>query len=136
MVSNQSQSKWLLPIVAVFALLLGVGMFAGPPVYDAIAASVSAGDVVRAAIVYESSDANATSKATIEVLAKAASVGVLLIDQNDVGPGKKPSALIKPFLDAAAGHALPALAIETTGGKLIVEPCPTTFAAVKERVGK
>jgi hypothetical protein len=59
-----------------------------------------------------------------------------VIDDDTLGPGKQPSAKLKPFLDAAAGKELPVLVLLYAGGDTAVEPLPATIDELKERLEK
>lgn len=123
--------KKALPVVAVLMMLVGVGLIVRPDL-----ATFSIGTPTQAVIVYESSAAKPFSPAMVEVLTKAPSIGVLVWDQNILGPGKKPSATAKPYLDVVSGKQLPQLALRWPSGSVTSQVCPGTFAELRKVVGK
>lgn len=116
-------------------LLLGLVVYQyGPAVWRLV--PVGNGEIAAAYIVHESGVSKPPIKELVELLAAAPSVGVSPIDKDILGPGKQPSAELKPILDAVGDAALPVLVIQYAGGKVMVEPLPATLADLKRRMNK
>ena len=92
--------------------------------------------ITDAAIVRETGIDNPLTKEQVKLYAGAAEIGVKVLDKDILGPGKQPSAALKPFLDAAKDKPLPVLVLRWPGGSVTVESCPATFGELKARVAK
>ena len=122
-------------IALAVGLILGglVGEY-GPTVWRLL--PVAQQQIEQAAIVRETGVDKPLSKELVAIYAQASGIGVWVIDDDILGPGKQLSPKLKPFLDAAAGKELPVLVLLYTSGDTAVEPLPTTIDELKRRVGK
>jgi hypothetical protein len=116
-------------------LLLGLVVYQyGPAVWRLV--PVGGGQITAVYIVHETGTAKPPSKELVELLAVAPGLGVSPIDIDILGPGKQPSAELKPILSAVGDRPLPVLVIQYSGGKLVVEALPPTPMELKRRLGK
>ena len=91
--------------------------------------------IEAAVIVHETKIGKPTTPEETKLITGAPALGVFVIDQNLLGPGKQPSPKMQPYLDKAKDQELPVLILRWPGGKLTVEPV-TTLEALKARIGK
>lgn len=125
--------------VLMVVLLLGVcavryGPYIPLPDWGGIVVPITSPEA--AVIIRETGVTQPLSPALVRLYAMAPAAGAIVIDPNTLGPGKKPSPKLKPYLDAANGKPLPVLVLRWAGGKLTVEPLPSDFEALKKRIGK
>lgn len=94
------------------------------------------GKVLKAVIVEESSmRSSLPDKSQIEAIMNASSIGILVVDQDVVGPDKKtPPTSLVPFLNAAKEKELPQLTRKWSSGRVTSVACPPTFEKLKEAV--
>lgn len=126
--------RTVLIALAVGLILGGLAGEYGPTVWRLL--PVAGQQIEQAAIVRETGVDKPLSPEVAAVYAQAPGVGVWVVDVDTLGPGKRPSAKLKPFLDAAAGHELPILVLLYVGGDTAVEPLPATIDELKRRIGK
>jgi hypothetical protein len=92
--------------------------------------------IEQAVIIRETGVDKPITKELAALYAAAPGFGVMVIDDDTLGPGKQPSPTLKPFLNAAAGKELPVLVLRYSGGKIEVEPLPATIDELQKRIGK
>lgn len=93
--------------------------------------SVQPAKLTQAVVIYESS-AGPLTRAQVQVLTNAARWGVWIVDKDILGPGKRPSPQLAPFLKAIQGKPLPVLVCSYQTGEYVVHPLPETVAQLKE----
>lgn len=127
--------------LALALLLLGGGVYLHqhPATADSIIAAVRSplsifgqGKVVQAWIVEETSTRSKLDQQQIIAIRKAETLGVKLVDPNDVPVNEKAKAELAAVLKAAAGKPLPLLVRKWSTGRMTAVACPATFDKLKE----
>lgn len=112
---------------ACVVFLLSLGTQYGPQV-------LGKSHVTKAVIVEETNQRSSLPISQRITLLTAPDIGVEVVDQDIVGPDKKPPPELVPFLKAASGKPLPQLAKKWASGQTTSTDCPLTMDKLKEAV--